>query len=369
VTDAHKESGGGSTLRSVSGSFAIDGGFLNAVPYGTGHINDTYCAAYKQGSATVRYIHQRINRTIFKDPALLMDNIARVVEHLRGKLAGQADADRRALTLVPTRDGRTFFRDENGDCWRTYRFIERARTYDAIESPAQAFEAARAFGRFQQMLADLPEPPLRPTLPGFHDTPKRFAALEQAIAADAAGRVRLAGPEIEFALARKPITGVLLDLQRQGAIAERTTHNDTKLNNVMLDDASGEGICVIDLDTVMPGLVLYDFGDMVRTATSPALEDERDLSKVQMMFPMYEALVRGYLSTAGHFLNETEKRRLAFAGKLITFEIGIRFLADFLAGDVYFKVHRVGHNLDRCRTQFKLIESIEAQQAAMEKLV
>jgi hypothetical protein len=369
VTDDHKQPGCGPILRGVSDNFAIDGDFLDAIPYGTGHINDTYCATYSRSGTAVRYIHQRINRTIFKDPAMLMNNIARVSEHLRGKLSGQADADRRALTLVPTRNRRTFLQEENGDCWRTYLFIERARTYDAIESPAQAFQAARAFGQFQEMLADLPAPPLQPTLPGFHDTPKRFAALEQAIAADAAGRVRLAGPEIEFALARRPITGVLLDLQRQGAIVERTTHNDTKLNNVMIDDATGEGVCVIDLDTVMPGLSLYDFGDMVRTATSPALEDERDLSKVQMMFPMYEALVHGYLSTAGHFLNQVEKRHLAFAGKLITFEIGIRFLADFLAGDVYFKVHRNAHNLDRCRTQFKLIESIESQQAAMEKLV
>jgi hypothetical protein len=356
-------------IRSISSRFAIVGDFLEAAPYGTGHINDTYCAAYDRGGAVVRYIHQRINRSIFKEPAALMDNVGRVVEHLHRKLAGQPDASRRALTLVPTRDGRMFLENEAGDCWRTYLFIERARTYDAIESPAQAFQAARAFGRFQEMLADLPEPPLRPTLPGFHDTPKRFAAMEEVIRADSAGRVRLAGPEIEFALARKSMTGVLLDLQRQGAICERTTHNDTKLNNVMIDDATGEGVCVIDLDTVMPGLALYDFGDMVRTATSPALEDERDLSKVRMMLPMYEALVRGYLSTAGQFLNDVEKRHLAFAGKLITFEIGIRFLADFLAGDVYFKVHRDGHNLDRCRTQFKLIESIEEQEAAMERLV
>jgi hypothetical protein len=356
-------------IRSVSRGFAILGDFVDAVPYGAGHINDTYCATYNQGGTAVRYIHQRINCTIFKEPAVLMDNIGRVVEHLHRKLAGRADASRRALTLVPTHDGRLLFEDEAGDPWRTYLFIEGARTYDAVESPAQAFQAASAFGRFQEMLADLPAPPLRPTLPGFHDTPKRFAAIEQAIAADAAGRVRLAGPEIEFALARKSMTGVLLDLQQQGEICERTTHNDTKLNNVMIDDATGEGVCVIDLDTVMPGLVLYDFGDMVRTATSPALEDERDLSRVEMQFPMYEALVRGYLSTAGHFLNEVEKQHLAFAGKLITFEIGIRFLADFLAGDVYFKVHRDGHNLDRCRTQFKLVECIEAQEPAMNRLV
>jgi aminoglycoside phosphotransferase (APT) family kinase protein len=356
-------------IRSISNRFAILGNFLDAAPYGTGHINDTYCATYDQGGAAIRYIHQRINRTIFKDPPALMENVGRVTEHLRRKLAGQPDAGRRALTLVPARDGRMFFQDEAGDYWRTYVFIERSRTYDVVESATQAFQAAKAFGQFQEALADLPPPPLKTTIPGFHDTPARFAALERAIEADAVGRVRLAMPEIDFVMRRKPLAGVLLDLQRQGAIPERTTHNDTKLNNVMLDDATHEGLCVIDLDTVMPGLALYDFGDMVRTTTNAALEDERDLSKVQMLFPMYEALVRGYLSAAGHFLNNVEKQHLAFSGKLITLEIGIRFLADFLAGDVYFKVHRDGHNLDRCRTQFKLVESIEAQEPAMNELV
>ena len=227
------------------------------------------------------------------------------------------------------------------------------------------FRPAKAFGRFQQLLAELPAPRLHDTIPDFHHTPKRFSALEQAIAADAAGRAALAKPEIEFALAHQPIAGVLLDAN----LPERVTHNDTKFNNVMLDDATGEGICVIDLDTVMPGLAPYDFGDMVRTTTSPAMEDERDLSKVTMQFPMFEALVRGYLSSAGAFLTNAEKQLLAFSGKLITFEIGIRFLADYLMGDTYFKVHREGHNLDRCRTQFKLVESIERQEEKMDRLV
>ena len=355
-------------VRSISQNFAIAGNFLDAVPYGTGHINDTYRATYSQDGTPLRYIHQRLNHAIFKDPPALMDNVRRVTEHLHRKLAGRPDSGRRALTLVPARDGRPFFQDEAGNYWRTYLFIERARTYDAVESPTQAFQAAKAFAKFQEDLADLPPPPLHVTLPDFHDTPKRFAAFEQAVAADAAGRVRLAGPEIEFVRRREPIAGVLLELHRQGEIPERTTHNDTKLNNVMLDDATHEGICVIDLDTVMPGLALYDFGDMVRTTTNPALEDERDLSKVRMLMPMYEALVRGYLAAAGHFLNKVERQHLAFAGKLITLEIGLRFLTDFLSGDVYFKVHREAHNLGRCRTQFKLVESIESQEPAMNEL-
>jgi hypothetical protein len=208
-------------------------------------------------------------------------------------------------------------------------------------------------------------PRLHDTIPDFHHTPKRFQILEKAIAADVAGRAILAKPEIEFALAHKSMVSVLLD----ASLPERVTHNDTKFNNVLLDDATGEGLCVIDLDTVMPGLVHYDFGDMVRTTTSPALEDEQDLSKVTMQFPMFEALVRGYLSATGGFLTKEEKKYLAFSGKLITFEIGIRFLTDYLEGDTYFKIHREGHNLDRCRTQFKLVESIEQQEEEMNRLV
>jgi hypothetical protein len=355
-------------LRSLARNFVIAGDFVDAVPHGNGHINDTFCATYERAGTAVRYIHQRINRRIFKDTDALMANIERVTEHLHRKLVGRPDAARRAMTLVPTCDGRSFFRDELGDCWRTYLFIERARTYEAVESPAQAFAAAKAFGEFQRLLADLPDPPLHEIIPGFHDTPKRFAAFRQAVDADVVDRVRLAGPEIKFAMQREPMTGVLVELQRQGAIPVRTTHNDTKFNNVMLDDASHEGVCVIDLDTVMPGLSLHDFGDMVRTTTSPAAEDERDISKVQMRLPVYEALLRGYLSAVGDVLNEAERRHLAFSGRLITFEIGLRFLADYLSGDVYFKVHREGHNLDRCRTQFKLVESIEVEERRMEKL-
>jgi Ser/Thr protein kinase RdoA (MazF antagonist) len=206
---------------------------------------------------------------------------------------------------------------------------------------------------------------LHDTIVDFHHTPKRLLALEKAIASDVAGRAIHAKPEIEFALAHQSITSVLLDAN----LPERVTHNDTKINNVMFDDATGEGICVIDLDTVMPGLALYDFGDMVRTVTSPVMEDERDLSRVTMQLPMFEALVRGYLSSTGCFLTQAEKQHLAFSGKLITFEIGLRFLTDYLAGDTYFKVHRFGHNLDRCRAQFKLVESIEQQEEKMDRLV
>jgi Ser/Thr protein kinase RdoA (MazF antagonist) len=352
-------------VRAVGRQFQIYGDFVSAEPYGSGHINDTYCVTFDQGGTQIRYIFQRINHNVFKNPVALMENIRRVTNHLAEKSIQERDRSRRVLALISARDGHFFHCDTEGEYWRAYVFIEKARTYDAVESPRQAFEAAKTFGRFQMLLADLPTPRLHDTVLDFHHTPKRFAALERAIQTDAVNRAKFAKPEIEFALKRKSVTDVLIN----AGLPERVTHNDTKFNNVMLDDTTGEGICVIDLDTVMSGFALYDFGDMVRTTTSPVREDERDLSKVTMQFPMFEALVRGYLASTSGFLTLAEKQFLAFSGKLITFEIGLRFLADFLAGDSYFKVHREHHNLDRCRTQFKLVESMEQQEKQMNKLL
>lgn len=356
-------------IRTISKSFEIYGDYITAEPYGSGHINDTYRASFNQGGTPVNYIFQRINHNIFKNPPALMENIDRVTTHIFNKLTGSADATRHTLVIIRAKDCKVYHQDADGNFWRVYVFIEKAKTYDVIEKEEQAYQAARAFGEFQKTLVDLPGARLHETIPDFHNTPKRFEALERAIASDAAGRVKLAGPEIDFVLKRKGDASLLLNLNAQGAIPERITHNDTKLNNVMLDDSTGEGVCVIDLDTVMPGLVHYDFGDMVRTSTSPAAEDEKDLSKVKMQFNMFEALLRGYLTTAGDFLNPVELEHLPFAGKLITMEIGVRFLTDFLSGDVYFKVHREGHNLDRCRTQFTLVNSIEQQMDKMMQLL
>lgn len=352
-------------VQAVARKFRIDGEFVSAELYGSGHINDTYRVVFTQASARIRYILQRINQDIFKNPPALMENIQRVTTHIGRKFASRPDHRRRVLTLIPTHDGQSFHRDELGNHWRACLFIEAAQTYNAIETPRQAFEAAKAFGLFQKLLSDLPAPRLNDTIPDFHRTPRRFAAFEYALAADVANRARLARTEIEFALRHRAMTSVLLAAQ----LPERVTHNDTKLSNVLLDDATGEGICVIDLDTVMPGLALYDFGDLVRTATSPAAEDERDLFKVFMQFPMFEALARGYLASAAEFLTRAERRHLVFSGKLITFETGLRFLTDFLAGDVYFKIQRAAHNLDRCRTQFQLVASITQQEERMSQLV
>jgi hypothetical protein len=345
--------------------FQINGELTSITSYGSGHINDTYCAVCHDVGVRARFILQRINTSIFKEPAALMENVARVTSHLAGKAAGRPDSERRVLTLIPARDGRPWHVDAEGGYWRAYRFIEGARSYDAVESADQAYQAAKAFGQFQQLLADLPAPRLHETIPGFHNTPKRFTAFERAVESDVANRAVNARAEIDFAFAHRSIAGLLLNAN----LPERVTHNDTKINNVLLDDATGEGLCVIDLDTVMPGLAPYDFGDMVRTATSPATEDERDLSKVTMQFNMFEALVRGYLSAAGSFLTTAEKQHIVAAGKVITFEQGIRFLTDYLSGDTYYKVHRDEQNLDRCRTQFKLVASIEEQEDGMHRLV
>jgi len=358
-------------LQEISKKFQIYGGILHAETLKIGHINETYTATYDQGGTRVRYIHQKINQTVFKNPAGVMKNVMRVTTHIRQKQEARnlRDVTRRSLIVIPTRDGRSFFQNGDGEVWRTFVFVEGVETYEAVQSPQQAFQAGRAFGEFQHLLVDLPGGRLFETIPDFHNTRKRFAALQQAIGKDRFNRAKEATPEIEFALKQEPIVDVILKAMAKGKMPERVTHNDTKFNNVMLDVLTGEAMCVVDLDTVMPGCALYDFGDMVRTTTSPTLEDEPDLTKVRMQMPMFRKLAEGYLSTAGQFLTRTEKSYIAFSGKLITFEIGIRFLTDYLSGDTYFRIHRPGHNLDRCRTQFKLVESIECQEDAMQKYV
>ncbi len=358
-------------MKDILRHFEIHGEFLGSEPYGSGHINDTYAVRYDQGGAPMRYILQRINHSVFKRPAELMDNIRRVTEHIRAKLEadGASDISRRVMTLIHTHEGAPCYHDEKGQYWRVYVFIEKARTWDTLTKDDQAYQAARMFGWFQKMLADLPEPPLYETIPDFHNGPKRYAAFQEALAADAHNRAAGARTEIDFLNDQARVFDVLPDQVARGEIPWRSTHNDTKINNVMLDDATGQGVCVIDLDTVMPGLSLYDFGDIVRTSTSPAAEDERDLSKVQMRMPRFEALARGWVESTGDVMTPAERANLVLAGKMITLMIGTRFLTDHLAGDTYFKIHRENHNLDRARTQFRLVQSILEQEDAMTAFV
>ena len=356
-------------LRALAESFLLHGCFVDGASYGSGHINDTFAVRFDQAGTPVRYILQRVNQRVFRDPSAVMENIQRVTRHAaaRARATGRTDPARRALTLVPTREGGAFHRDDRGGYWRCYLFIEKARTLDLAENPRQAYEAARAFGEFQRLLVDLPGARLHETIPDFHHTRKRFENLQRAIVANPRGRVASVPAELDFVRSREAMVDGLLQLQSGGDIPERITHNDTKFSNVMLDDTTNEAVCVIDLDTVMPGLSLYDFGDMVRSATNAAAEDEGDLSKVAMRMPIFEGLVAGYLASAGSILTPAERAHLAFSGKLITLEIGMRFLTDYLEGDVYFKTKSPDHNLDRCRNQFALVRSIERQEPAMQR--
>lgn len=358
-------------LQHISKQFQIYGKILHAETFKIGHINETYSATYDQGGNRVRYIHQKINKNVFKEPPAVMKNLVRVTSHIRAKLEAQdvPDLTRRSLIVIPTRDGQSYFHNGDGEYWRSFIFVEGTQTFEAVQNPRQAFEAGRAFGEFQLYLVDLEGQRLLETIPDFHNTRKRFSALKDALEHDHYNRAKDAKAEIEFALSRESIVDVILNAMAKGRIPERITHNDTKFNNVMLDTKTGRAMCVVDLDTVMPGCALYDFGDMVRTTTSPTLEDEKDLSKVRMQMPMFKKLAEGYLSTAGNFLTKVEKSLIAFSGKLITYEIGLRFLTDYLSGDTYFRIHRPAHNLDRCRTQFKLVESIERHEESMQKYV
>ena len=358
-------------IKDISRHFQIDPPIRLAQACKIGHINETYTATYGKGENKVRYVHQKINQSVFKDPVGVMKNIVLITEHMRSKLRtlGVRDLHRRVLTVIPANDGGAFYCDKDGECWRTYKFIENAKTFEAVETMVQAYEAGKAYGNFQFLLSDLDSRHIGETIPNFHNTRTRFDRLIKALEKDEFNRAKTASKEVHFVQTRESIVDVLLNAKADGIIPERITHNDTKFNNVMLDDETGKELCVLDLDTVMPGLVLYDFGDMIRTTTSTSLEDEKDLSKVELQMPLFEALTSGYLCTAGRFLTEEEKSYLVFAGKLITFTIGIRFLTDYLEGDHYFRIHRPEHNLDRARTQFKLISSIEKNEDEMQRFV
>lgn len=342
--------------------FAID---VDIAPYGNGHINDTYIA-----DSNPRYILQRINSKVFKNPAQVMSNILGVTEFLREQIIKSGgDPERETLNVVKTVTGESFYRAENGECYRMYRFVEGAKSYDAPESPEMLCEAARAFGRFQNLLSDYPADKLYETIPDFHDTRKRFANLKRAVEEDKMGRRALVEKEIEFAFAREAEAGIIVDAIADGSVPLRVTHNDTKLNNVMLDEATGKGVCVIDLDTVMPGSLLYDYGDALRFGASSGDEDEPDLSKIWFDLEMFEAFTKGFLGEVGAKLTARERELLPFSAKLMTYECGIRFLTDYLEGDTYFKIHREGHNLDRARTQLKLVADMESKMDEMNGII
>ena len=349
------------SIENIATHFRINGSILKAKPFGNGHINDTYLLVYNQSGTEKKYILRKINKYVFKRPETVIQNSLKITDHIKNHLknSGIKDTSRRVVQFVKTFDDKPFFTDENHDYWCVILFIENAYTVDYVRKPNQAYEAAKAFGLFQKLISDAPVNEYQYTIPDFHNLQKRLNLFDSVLADDMYSRKESAKPEIELAKKYRFLETRIASLLNDNALPLRVVHNDTKINNVMLDNDTNEGICVIDLDTVMPGLALYDFGDMVRTATNTAEEDERDLSKVEMDISMYRALEEGYLSTAGKFLIPKEIELLPFSGQLITFEIGIRFLTDYLQNDVYFKTHRDKQNVDRCRKQFKMVESME----------
>ena len=342
-------------------NFKFDGEYIGNYSLNHGHIHNTSVLEFEDRFGKIHsYLVQEINTSVFKNPDELMENIVGVTDYLRKIIEKNGgDPERETLIVSFTKDGKPYYRDANGACWRCYNFIADAYTCQSISSPKEFYNAAKAFGKFQCMLADYPIDTLHDTIPNFHNTVSRFDALKTAIERNAAGRAGEVEKEIEFALAREADAHVLVDLLAKGKLPLRVTHNDTKLNNVMFDKTTNEGICVVDLDTVMPGLSLYDFGDSIRFGANTADEDEKDLSKVSLDLELYENYVRGYLSAAGKSLNKYEIDYLPFSAKLMTYECGIRFLSDYLDGDVYFRTEYSDHNLVRCRTQFALVADIE----------
>ena len=355
----------------AAASFCFEGTHPVMDPYGNGHINDTFrVSCQTAGQETKRYILQRMNKEIFQKPVELMENIEGVTSYLRKIIAANGgDPERETLNLIPAKDGKAYYVDSQGEYWRAFRYIEHARSLEQVETPEDFYESAVAFGSFQRNLADYPAATLHETIPGFHDTKARFAAFKKTVAEDACGRVCDVTKEIAFVLEREDITEVFGDLLARKEIPLRVTHNDTKLNNIMMDDKTRKGICVIDLDTVMPGLAMNDFGDSIRFGASTALEDEQDLDKVWCDLQLFEVYTKGFIEGCGGRLTKREMQLLPMGAKVMTFECGMRFLADYLQGDTYFKIHRPGQNLDRCRTQFKLVWDMERKWQEMQDIV
>lgn len=348
--------------------FGLKGELIEAAPYGFGHINSTYCLVLKDGEKKTRYILQKINNNIFRDVDGLMNNIKYVTEHIRNKNEGDPDVERCTLTVVPTVDGDAYC-EIDGGFYRLYLFVEDTVALQAVENPEQLKTLGAAFGNFQNQLADFDASKLVETIPNFHNTADRYRLFEEAVKNDLKGRAKEVQEEIEFVRARKADTELLLGLLNEGKLPLRVTHNDTKLNNLLFDATDLRAVCVIDLDTVMPGLVHYDFGDSIRFGASTGAEDEKDLSKIEMSLELFEKYTEGFMSTCGSKLNDCEIEYLPFSAKLMTFECGIRFLTDYLNGDTYFKIHYPEQNLDRTHTQFKLVYDMEGKMDAMKAIV
>ena len=353
------------------GQFRYEGVLIDERLYGSGHINDTYLLTFEIAEmGTIKVILQRMNKNIFTKPIELMENILNVTSYLRKKIIENGgNPDRVTLNVIRTVDNMPYFVDSEGEYWRSYKFITDATSYDQVESPEDFYQSAVAFGNFQRLLAEYPAETLHETIEGFHDTKARFQVFKKAVEDDVCGRAASVQKEIQFVLEHEHLANVFADLLEKKEIPLRVTHNDTKLNNIMIDNKTRKGICVIDLDTVMPGLAMNDFGDSIRFGASTATEDEQDLSKVSCDMELFDLYAKGFIEGCGGKLTEKEIDLMPTGAMVMTFECGMRFLTDYLQGDTYFKIHRENHNLDRCRTQFKLVKDMEAKWDTMREII
>ncbi len=352
-------------------NFDFEGKVIDKKPLKKGHINDTFCIVCEtENKQNKKYILQKINTNIFKNPDELMENVVNVTSYIRKiVIENGGNPERETLNIIPTKNGENYYKDKDGDCFRVYKFIEDATTYDLVQNAQDFYESAVAFGNFQRLLSNFPANTLYETIPNFHNTVDRLNKLKEAIQKDAVNRVKNVKEEIDFVLNREKDCHIICDLLEKGEIPLRVTHNDTKLNNIMIDNKTKKAICVIDLDTVMPGTLLNDFGDSIRFGASTALEDEQDLSKVECSMELFEAYTKGFIEGVKGNLTDKEKEMLPMGAKIITLECGIRFLTDYLQGDTYFKIDRDNHNLDRARTQFKLVLDMENKWEQMKNIV
>ncbi len=353
-------------FKEICENFKIEGTYLSAERYGEGHINDTFLVETDKA----KYILQKVNSNVFKKPEEVMENISKVTDFMAKKIkARNGDTTRETLTLIKTSENKIYHISKDGSLFRMYLFIDNATCYQIIENRKVFYQAAKAFGQFQKMLEDFPANELFETISNFHNTVDRYKNFKKAVKEDRAGRLASIKKEVDFALAHEKNAGIIVDALANNEIPLRVTHNDTKLNNVMIDNATGKGVCVIDLDTVMPGSMLYDFGDSIRFGASTASEDELDLDKVTMDITLFEEYVKGFLEELGSSITQKEIELLPLSAKIMTLECGIRFLTDYLEGDIYFKTHREHHNLDRARTQLKLVWDMEQKMDQMHEIV
>lgn len=357
-------------METIAVKFQTEGEIVELIPFGNGYINDTFRITCKlPDGGEIRYILQKMNNSIFKKPDELMENVMNVTSFLRKKIiAGGGDPNRETLNVIQTKDGKNYL-DNGEECWRVYIFIEGATCYDEVKTPEDFYNSAVSFGNFQRMLADYPADTLHETIVNFHNTVSRFADFKKAVDEDVCGRAKEVQEEIKFVLDREQVAHIICDALEEKRIPLRVTHNDTKLNNIMIDDKTGKGLCVIDLDTVMPGSALYDFGDSIRFGASTGTEDEVNLDLISIDLNLFDAYTKGFLEGCAGSLTEEEIKLFPAGAKVITFEQGMRFLTDYLQGDTYYKTSRPGQNLDRSRTQLKLVADMEKKWDEMQKIV